>query len=79
LKSEARNPKYETILNDQNSNVPNDRREAQLSYSVLVIGTLDIRICFEFRPALARHNQHLVALHSGAGSCSDDAILQARV
>jgi len=50
-KSEARNPKSETILNDQNSNVPNKRHIWHREYdSVFVIKTFDIRIwIFGFR------------------------------
>jgi hypothetical protein len=53
-KSEARSPKSETISNDQN---PNDRNPAVgISVATLwhgwvvsVIGTFELRICFEFR------------------------------
>ena len=50
LKSEARNPKSETISNDQNSNAPNKRhsRHSDVEF-VFVIRAFNIGICFEFR------------------------------
>jgi len=48
LKSEARNPKSETKLNDRNSNGPNIGISARI-FIVFVIRAFDILICFEIR------------------------------
>jgi hypothetical protein len=44
---------------------------------VQVIRILVIGIYFVLRPAPARHDRHVVELHTSKGSCSDNAILHA--